>query len=35
MIDSSEYKLEMLDLEIMVKDMLDIVEYCVTKKILK
>ena len=34
MIDPSEYKLNMSDLETMLKDMLDIVEYCISEAIL-
>ena len=35
MIDTSEYKLNMSDLEVMLMDMLDIIEYCLSETILK
>lgn len=35
MIDTSEYKLDMSDLEVMLMDMLDIIEYCLSEAILK
>ena len=35
MIDMSEYKLNMSDLEVMLMDMLDVTEYCLSEAILK
>ena len=35
MIDTSEYKLNMSDLEVMLMDMLDTIEYCLSEAILK